>query len=107
MTTVRACFESLPQRFKAEHAGGFQARVHFHLDGATPAWTVAIEGGQVQVQEGHVGEATCTVRSTEASYLDLESGALSPEMAFMFGHVKISNPPQMLRYSKLFRRLEA
>lgn len=104
MPTLSECFHSLPERFKAEKAGEFKATVHFHLDGDHPAWTVAIADGQVTVKEGHEGEATCTVRSSADTYLELETGATSPEMAFMFGKVKVSNPPQMLKYSKLFRR---
>lgn len=104
MATLSDAFLSLPSRFKAEKAEGFKATVHFHLDGDQPAWTVAVADGAVQVQEGHHGDATCTVRSSAAVYLELDAGTTSPEMAFMFGKVKVSNPPQMLKYSKLFRR---
>ena len=104
--SIAAFFQSLPARHRPEKTEGWAARVHFKFtDSPTPAWTVAIDGATCLVTPGLHGEATCVVTTTEKMYLGIESGAESPEMAFMMGKIKVSSPPVMMRYMKAFRRV--
>ncbi|MDB5095609.1 MAG: citronellyl-CoA dehydrogenase [Cyanobacteria bacterium RYN_339] len=101
--TVPELFLSLPTRLRPEKTEGLRTRVHFQFPGS--AWTVEIDGPLCQVQEGLHGEPACVVQSTEEVYLDLEAGRESPEMAFMTGKVKISNPLVMQQFARSFRRI--
>jgi len=105
-TNVAELFETLPLRFRADRAAGWNARFHFRFkDSARPDWTVVIEDGFCRALEGHDGAADCVVTTTEKTYLAIESGQQSPETAFLLGKVKVSNVAAMTRFGKLFRKL--
>jgi putative sterol carrier protein len=105
---VAELFETLPLRFRAERAAGWNARFHFRFkDAARPDWTVVIEDGFCRTLEGHDGTADCVVTTTEKTYLAIESGQQSPETAFLLGKVKVSNVAAMTRFGKLFRKVAA
>ena len=101
-------FETLPFRFRADRAAGWNARFHFRFrDAARPDWTVVIEDGFCRTLEGHDGTPDCVVTTTEKTYLAIESGQQSPETAFLLGKVKVSNIAAMTRFGKLFRKVAA
>lgn len=101
-------FETLPLRFRADRAAGWNARFHFRFrDAARPDWTVVIEDGFCRTLEGHDGAPDCVVTTTEKTYLAIESGQQSPETAFLLGKVKVSNIAAMTRFGKLFRKVAA
>jgi len=104
--SVVELFETLPLRFRADRAGGRNARFHFRFkDAARPDWTVVIEDGFCQTMEGHDGTPDCVVTTTEKTYLGIEGGLQSPETAFLLGKVKVSNVAAMTRFGKLFRKV--
>jgi len=104
--SVVELFETLPLRFRADRAGGWNARFHFRFkDAARPDWTVVIEDGFCQTMEGHDGAPDCVVSTTEKTYLAIEGGLQSPETAFLLGKVKVSNVAAMTRFGKLFRKV--
>lgn len=99
-------FETLPLRFRADRAAGWNARFHFRFkDADKPDWTVVIEDGFCQTIEGHDGTPDCVVTTTEKTYLAIEGGLQSPETAFLLGKVKVSNVAAMTRFGKLFRKV--
>ena len=101
-------FETLPLRFRADRAAGWNARFHFRFkDASRPDWTVVIEDGFCRTLEGHDGTPDCVVTTTEKTYLAIESGQQSPETAFLLGKVKVSNIAAMTRFGKLFRKVGA
>ena len=55
-TNVAELFETLPLRFRADRAAGWNARFHFRFkDVARSDWTVVIEDGFCRTLEGHDG----------------------------------------------------
>jgi alkylation response protein AidB-like acyl-CoA dehydrogenase/putative sterol carrier protein len=105
-TNVVELFETLPIRFRADRAAGWNARFHFRFkDVARSDWTVVVEDGFCRTCEGHEGTADCVVTTTEKTYLAIESGQQSAETAFLLGKVKVSNVGAMTRFGKLFRKL--
>jgi putative sterol carrier protein len=105
-TSVVELFETLPLRFRADRAAGWNARFHFRFKDVAPSdWTVVIEDGVCQTMEGHDGTPDCVVTTTEKTYLAIEGGQQSPETAFLLGKVKVSNVAAMTRFGKLFRKV--
>ena len=103
---VEAIFRSLPDRFRPERAAEFAGTYHFEIKGADkPAWTVDIAGGECDVKEGHEGEACCTVRMTEKTFLVVETGERNPVFAFVKGKIKVTNVGALRRYDRAFYKL--
>lgn len=106
--SVEELFETLPLRFRADRAQGWNARFHFRFrDAARSDWTVVVEDGFCRTAEGHEGTPDCVVTTTEKTYLAIESGQQSPETAFLLGKVKVSNVAAMTRFGKLFRKVSS
>ena len=106
--SVAELFETLPQRFRADRAAGWNARFHFRFkDVPRSDWTVVIEDGFCRTLEGHDGAADCVVTTTEKTYLAIESGQQAPETAFLLGKVKVTNIAAMTKFGKLFRKVGA
>ena len=104
--SVEELFETLPLRFRADRAQGWNARFHFRFkDVPRSDWTVVVEDGFCRTVEGHEGAPDCVVTTTEKTYLAIESGQQSPETAFLLGKVKVSNIAAMTRFGKLFRKV--
>ena len=103
--SIAARFEGLPARLRPERVEGWTTTVHFAFpDAATPEWTVAIADGACTVTPGLHGTPACTVSTSEATYLALEDGTESPEMAYMMGKIKVSDPAVVMRFLKAFRK---
>jgi putative sterol carrier protein len=105
-TSVAELFETLPLRFRADRAAGWNARFHFRFkDVERSDWTVVIEDGSCRAFAGHDGAADCVVTTTEKTYLAIEGGLQAPETAFLLGKVKVSNIAAMTKFGKLFRKV--
>lgn len=105
--TAADIIRSLSARFRPEKAGDYASVFHFDLSGEGGGqFTVTIESGACKVEEGLQGQAKCAVTSTAATYSDIEFGRTNAEMAFMTGKIKISNVGEMLRFVKLFNRIQ-
>jgi putative sterol carrier protein len=99
---------TLKDRFRPEKAEpGYEAIFHLDLSGDMGGqFTVNIQDGTIDVQEGLDGEATCVISATDTTYADVEWGRTNPQMAFMFGKVKVSDIGAMLDFAGLFHRCE-
>ena len=104
--TAAEIMRSLPDRFKPEKADGFSAVFHFDISGDNGGeFTVKVHESTCVVDEGHVGEASCKVTTTDSDYEDVEHGRTNAQMAVMMGKIKISNIGEMMRFVGLFSRL--
>jgi len=104
--TAAEIIESLKHRFRPEKAEEFSATFHFDIEGERGGkYTVRVHEQQIQVRQGHEGEATCIVRSQDSVYEDVELGRTNPQMAVMMGKIKISNIGEMMRFIGMFKRL--
>ncbi len=105
-TTARDIVLSLPDRFKKEKAGDFEAVIHLMLEGEGGGeFTVRIEGGNCTVEEGMNGVPDCVIRAAAATYVDAETGKANPAMAVMMGKIKVSDIAVASRFIPLFERL--
>jgi putative sterol carrier protein len=104
--TADEIIKSLPLRFRAEKAGGWETIVHLDISGADGGqYTVRIEKGICTVEEGLTGEQKCTVKTSDKTYRDIELGRTNPEVAFMMRKIRISNLKEMMQFTKMFQRL--
>lgn len=103
---VEAIVRSLPARLRPERVEGWGGCFHLVLAGDDkPEWTVIIEGGACRVQEGLHGEPSCVLSMPAKTYVGVETGKKKPMVAFLKGHIKITNVGQMRRYDKAFYKL--
>ncbi len=98
-----AFLEDLKSKVHPEAIAGHDTVFHFDITGDTPAQkTIQIADGKLEVFDGLVGEAKCTVKANGETLLKLATGKENPMMAFMMGKIKISNPGEMMKYAKIF-----
>lgn len=99
-------FFGLPERLQAEAVQGLSSIFHFRLIGEVRGtYTVIVAHGVCHVLSGLHGSPRCVVEASGRDYLSIESGALSPEAAFMAGRIKISDLAEMMRFVRAFRPL--
>jgi acyl-CoA dehydrogenase len=104
--TAADILQSLPQRFLPEKAGKLETVFHFDISGPEGGqFTATINKGQCSVERGLNGEAKCTVKVSDRTYVDVELGRTKAEEAFMTGKIRISDLAEMMQFTKMFRRL--
>ncbi|MBP6730812.1 MAG: SCP2 sterol-binding domain-containing protein, partial [Chitinophagales bacterium] len=100
-TTAQQIIESIPFRFRAEKAQNYQANFQFEISGdETLAYTVVINNGTCDLQQGLQGTADCNIKTKASTYIDLETGKANPQMALMMGKIKVSNIAAMMQFAK-------
>ncbi|MCO5247984.1 MAG: SCP2 sterol-binding domain-containing protein [Chitinophagales bacterium] len=103
--TAKEIIFGLPERFKdgnESETGTF----HFEIEGdGGGEFTVSVENGNCNVQEGLQGEADCVIRSTASDFEDAELGRVNKQMAVMMGKIKISNLGAMLKFISMFEEI--
>jgi len=89
-TTVKGFFEGLPGKLNAkpEKVAGMNCVYQFRVTDA--AWNVKLADGKVAVAEGEASAPNCTITMAEADFLDLVSGKLNGQMAFLTGKLKVA-----------------
>jgi putative sterol carrier protein len=104
MPTIKELFEGMPAAFKPDAAPGVDAVVQFFLTGDQGAeYHVTIADGACKVDEGKHDSPTASLTVDSAVYLDLVSGKLNPQMAFMQGKLKLSGDMGLLmRFQSFF-----
>jgi putative sterol carrier protein len=104
--TARDIILSLKERFRPEKAElGYETTFHLDISGSRGGqFTVRIEDGKIQIQEGLMGEAKCVVNAKDDVYEDVEWERTNPQMAFMLGKIKVSDLGEMLDFAGLFFR---
>ena len=65
-----------------------------------------VDIAKIDIQEGLTGEAKCIVSAKDETYEDMEWGRINPQMAVMFGKVKVSDLGEILDFIPLFHRCE-
>ncbi len=76
---------------------------HFDLDGDEGGqYTLTIEDGTMDIKEGIIGEAKCTIRGKGSNFMKVINGEMKPLMALMMGKVKVSNQGELMKYAKIF-----
>ncbi len=101
--TARDYIQALPNNVTKEALEGKQTRFHFDISGdGGGQYTVAIDNGEIEVQEGLSGDPKCVVKAKDKDLVGVIKGTLNPMMAVMMGKLKISNLNEMMAYAKIF-----
>jgi putative sterol carrier protein len=105
-TTAREMIIQLPLRHKKGVIPEWKSTVHFRIKGdGGGEFTVHIHNEQIQVLEGIHGNASLELKGDAKTYEGIELGTTSPQMAFMFGKVSVSNLSEMGNLAKVFYRV--
>ena len=104
-TNAQQVFDSMPGRFNAAAAAGVNATYQFDLTGdGGGTWQVAVGNGACQVAQGSPNDKpNITITMAASDYLDMITGKLNPQMAFMGGKLKIKGDMSLaLKMQQLF-----
>jgi putative sterol carrier protein len=105
--TARQILASAPLRFRPEKASNVHCIFHFIITGDEDfGYTITIADGKCTLTQELTGTATCTIKTTARTYIELETGKTNPQMALMLGKVKVSNIGEMMQFAKCFRRFD-
>jgi len=104
MPTIKELFDAMPAAFKPDAAPGVNAVVQFTLTGDQAAeYYATIADGKCKVDEGKHESPAASLTIDGSDYLDLVSGKLNPQMAFMQGKLKLSGDMGLLmRFQSFF-----
>lgn len=104
--TAAAMIQSLPQRLKPGNGAGLDLIYHFKISGDHGGdFTVRVKDGVCTVDKGLNGEPKCEITATDTVYEDVELGRTNAQMAVLFGKIKVSNIPSMLKFVEMFERV--
>ncbi len=105
--SAREIILSLPSRLKPGAAEGLDFYYHFIISGSRGGeFTVGITNNACHVTEGLQGnEPKCVIQTSDETYEEVEYGRTNAQMAVMFGKIKVSNIPSMLKFVEMFNRL--
>ncbi len=103
-TSCKQVFDAMPGRFKKEAAKGLNAIYQFDLSGdGGGKWHAIIKDETCQVMEGAHPSPSMTMSMTAQDYLDMSTGKLNPQVAFMSGKLRIAGDMGLaLRMQSLF-----
>ena len=107
--TAKEIVHALPQRFKADKVEDTAVHnFHLKLEGPTGGeFTVNVQGKNVTVADGLVGDPTCEIKAKATDYEDLELGRGNPQMMFMMGKIKVTNLGEVMKFITYFERISA
>ena len=90
MPTVKDTFDAMAGRFQPSKAAGVNATVQYDITGDQGGtWNAVIKDGACQVNSGAAASPNLTITMSSQDWLDMTSGKLSGQMAFMSGKLKL------------------
>lgn len=99
-------FDAMPATLDANAAKGMNATIQFNLSGDDGGqWYVTIKDGKAEVTQGTAPAANMTMSIAANDYVDMTTGKLNGQMAFMSGKLKISGDMGLaMKMQTLFKR---
>ena len=103
---VKEIFGAMPGNLNADAAKGMNSVIQFNLSGdGGGSYYVAIKDGACSVQEGTHASPNMTMTMAAQDYVDMISGKLNGQMAFMSGKLKIAGDMGLaMKMQSLFKR---
>ncbi len=103
---VKAIFAAMPAQLNPDAAKGMNSVIQFNLSGdGGGTYHVAIKDGVATVSEGAHASPNMTMTLAAQDYVDMISGKLNGQMAFMSGKLKIAGDMGMaMKMQSLFKR---
>ena len=89
-TTVPGFFEGLEAKLNGKPALLAGMSCAYQFDVGDESYAVSLRGGKAAVSKGPAESPNCTIRIAAADFLDLVSGKLNGQMAFMTGKLKVA-----------------
>ena len=86
-------------------AKGMNATIQFNLSGEHGgAWFISVKDGRATVSKGSASSPSVTMAMTTGDYVDMATGKLDRQMAFMKGMLKISGNMELaMKLQTLFK----
>lgn len=105
--TPEDIFARMAAGFDENAAKGLNATIQFNLSGDDGGgWFVTVKDGKVSVNKGSASSPNMTMAMTAQDYVDMNTGKLNPQMAFMSGKLKISGDMGLaMKMQALFKPL--
>jgi putative sterol carrier protein len=106
MPTVKELFERMPLTFQREAASGLHAVIQFDITGeGGGVWRAVIADGELRVLEGAVPDPNLTITVTAKDYVDISTGALNEQLAFMTGRLRAKGDLGLaMKLPRIFKR---
>ena len=103
---VKAIFGAMPANLNADAAKGMNSVIQFNLSGDGGGnYHVVIKDGTCSVGEGAHASPNMTMTMAAQDYVDMISGKLNGQMAFMSGKLKIAGDMGLaMKMQTLFKR---
>ena len=90
MPTVKETFEQMPSKFRADKAAGVNATIQYDITGDQGGtWHAVIKDGACKVGSGAGANPNLTLTMSAQDWIDMVTGKLSGQMAFMSGKLKL------------------
>jgi putative sterol carrier protein len=104
-TSAQQVFDAMPSRFNKEAAKGLKAIFGFDLSGdGGGQWHIDIDNDKCEVKTGAAAAPSITLSMTASDYVDMSTGKLNRQMAFMSGKLKISGDMGLaMKFASLFQ----
>ena len=104
--TPEEIFSAMPGQLDQNAAKGVNATIQFNLSGDNGGqWNVAIKDGKAEVNKGTAASPNMTLSMTAQDYVDMITGKLNGQMAFMSGKLKIAGDMGLaMKMQTLFKR---
>src|SRR3990172_1372184 len=104
--TPQEIFDQMAANLDANAAKGVDATIQFCLSGDNGGdWYVTIKDGTATVAKGKVPSANMTMSMAANDYVDMTTGKLNGQMAFMSGKLKIAGDMGLaMKMQSLFKR---
>lgn len=102
MISIKDFLNQLNTKVAKEAIENVKTVLHFDISGDLGGlYTLRIDQGVIGVEEGLIGDAKSTIRTSDVVFNDLLSRNTNPMMALMTGKLKVSNPGEIMKYVKL------
>jgi len=90
MPTVKETFDAMPSKFRADKAAGVNATIQYDITGDHGGtWHAVIKDSTCTVHPGAGTNPNLTLTMSSQDWLDMTSGKLAGQMAFMSGKLKL------------------
>lgn len=88
MPTVKELFERMPASFQPQATAGLDVVIQFDITGEGGGkFLVSIKDGALEIVEGAVEHPSLTISASAKDYVDISTGALNEQLAFMTGRI--------------------
>ena len=106
--TCSEIFTEMPNRFDAEAAGDWEAKMLYKIEGEGGGnWVVEVKDGAAAVTEGEADDASATVETDAETWVGIAEGTVEPTTAFMTGKIRIQgNMADVMKAQTVFKKEE-